>query len=1060
MSTAVSRIGAGARTGLVLAGALLLLLGAATPAGAARLQTIRGEALRGLGSAHDLGAAPAGRRIIVAITVQKDLRALYRAEAALYNPKSPAYHRFLTPAQFQHLYGTPAAQVAAIRAFGTSRGLTLVQPGRLYDYVELSGTAAQVESTFHVQLDNFKDSKGQRFFANLQNPQVPAGLGIAAVLGLETYDRYHVADVHSAARKMLATPAQTKPVALSSADTKWLVSSPFAGPLTPELTNARTEKAAMQGGCQSDPSGSLGGVCTGLLSPQDLWNAYQMPNDAAGPTAGSENYGQGQTIGIIGEGQTADVIAALREFEATRNLPQVPVQVYHTDPGASASEASLDDSGRIEWEMDTQSSTGMAPDVSQVRMYFGSSLALTELTGAIGTWVNDPNGPLQVSASLGACEDNPAEDILLGAAQRADQGFLAQAAIEGRTLFASAGDTGTGCAPLGPVAVNGVSYDPYPAQEYPAIDPNTTAVGGTVLYTTPSGARQLERAWDHTGGGPSKFIEQPAYQTSANIPALQSNACPGVDGGGTPFPDGGHLCRADVDVSAESGDVTIVTDHKVGDLYPTGGYDPTTQPVQANGFDMVDFCPQSEFTSENPAQASCGYAGNGAGKDATINTDSGPQQGYMTDHFSEGGTSLSSPLWLGMWARVQAHHDAGNDPHASLGLANALIYKLGSNTTTGGRDFYDVQLGGNPLPAGPGWDFPTGWGSPNLKALIGDASGTPDGTAPVSTALPNGGDPPVLVAQAGSAPACTNAFYDSSADAPDGFNGQQDDQLDLVQGTLGLTPDHTKLRVVMNIRNLSKAIPTGSNYLDYELYWNYNATTYGVDVQVSSSGTVTYVDGTQTVTTANGTSNYQFNPNPSSTATGSFGSGPNGAIEVDMPLSEVGSPKIGEKLTAPGAYTADGINGQVTGLGFIADQDGPGTDYTVGQPTCIDPAASGSTGPQGSTGTTGSQGSTGTTGSQSGTGPQGSQGGTGPQGGQGSQGQSGPQGASGAAGPPGPAGTQGPAGATGNGGSPKKAPHVTHHGATKRHSKPKHKAKRKPSRPAKRHRAKQKSRRR
>jgi hypothetical protein len=982
MSTAVSRIGAGARTRgarLMVAAALLAILIGAAPAGAARLQTIKGEALRGLNRARDLGALPAGRRIVVAITVQKDLRALYGAEAALYNPKSPAYHRFLTPAQFQRLYGTPAAQVAAIRAFGTARGLTLVQPRRLYDYVELWGTVAQVESTFHVQLDNFKDSKGQLFFANLQNPQVPAGLGIAAVLGLETYDRYHLAGVHSAARKMVAAPAQTKPVALSPADTKWLVSSPFGGPLTPELTNARTEKTAMQGGCQSDPSGSLGGVCTGLLSPQDLWNAYQMPNDAAGPTAGSQNYGQGQTIGIIGEGQTADVIAALREFEATRNLPQVPVQVYHTDPGASAAEASLDDSGRIEWEMDTQSSTGMAPDVSQVRMYFGSSLALTELTGAIGTWVNDPNGPLQVSASLGACEDNPAEDILLGAAQRADQAFLAQGAIEGRTLFASAGDTGTGCAPLGPVAVNGVSYDPYPAQEYPAIDPNTTAVGGTVLYTTPKGDRQLERAWDHTGGGPSKFIEQPAYQTNANIPALQSNACPGVDGGGNPFPDGGHLCRADVDVSAESGDVTIVTDHKVGDVYPTGGYDPRTQPVQANGFDMVDFCPQSEYTSENPAQASCGYAGNGAGKDATINTDSGPQQGYMTDHFSEGGTSLSSPLWLGMWARVQAHHDAGNDPHASLGLANALIYKLGSNTITGGRDFYDIKLGGNPLPAAPGWDFPTGWGSPNLSALIQDANGN-SSTAPVSTVLPNGGDPPVLVAQSGSAPACTNAFYDSSADAPDGFNGQQDDQLDLVQGTLGLTPDHTKLRVVMNLRNLSKAIPTGSNYLDYEFYWNYNATTYGVDVQVSSSGTVTYVDGTQTVTTANGTSNYQFNPNPNSTATGSFGSGPNGAIEVDVPLSEVGSPKIGEALTAPGAYTADGVNAQVTGLGFISDQDGPGKDYTVGQPTCIDPGPSATTqaGGGGSTGgnSTGGNSSGGGTSGNGGSGNGGSSGGS------------------------------------------------------------------------------------
>jgi hypothetical protein len=91
MSIAVSRIGAGARTRdarLMVASALLAILIGAPPAGAARLQTIKGEALRGLSSARDLGALPAARRIVVAITVQKDLRALYRAEAALYNPRA------------------------------------------------------------------------------------------------------------------------------------------------------------------------------------------------------------------------------------------------------------------------------------------------------------------------------------------------------------------------------------------------------------------------------------------------------------------------------------------------------------------------------------------------------------------------------------------------------------------------------------------------------------------------------------------------------------------------------------------------------------------------------------------------------------------------------------------------------------------------------------------------------------------------------------------------------------------------------------------------------------
>jgi hypothetical protein len=43
---------------------------------------------------------------------------------------------------------------------------------------------------------------------------------------------------------------------------------------------------------------------------------------------------------MIGEGRTDDVIRALRRFEATRNLPNVPVQVYWTDPGRPTSRPS------------------------------------------------------------------------------------------------------------------------------------------------------------------------------------------------------------------------------------------------------------------------------------------------------------------------------------------------------------------------------------------------------------------------------------------------------------------------------------------------------------------------------------------------------------------------------------------------------------------------------------------------------------------------------------------------------------------------------------------------
>jgi pseudomonalisin len=96
----------------------------------------------------------------------------------------------------------------------------------------------------------------------------------------------------------------------------------------------------------------------------------------------------------------------------------------------------------------------------------------------------------------------------------------------------------------------------------------------------------------------------------------------------------------------------------------------------------------------------------------------------MTDHFSEGGTSLSSPLWAGMWARVLSASRS-----LLLGPANYLIYRI-ANRHDGA--FYDIPAGSTngaypTISYSPGqtsgYDFPTGWGSPNVARLITDVDG-------------------------------------------------------------------------------------------------------------------------------------------------------------------------------------------------------------------------------------------------------------------------------------------------------------------------------------------------
>jgi hypothetical protein len=78
-----------------------------------------------------------------------------------------------------------------------------------------------------------------------------------------------------------------------------------------------------------------------------------------------------------------------------------------------------------------------------------------------------------------------------------------------------------------------------------------------------------------------------------------------------------------------------------------------------------------------------------------------------------GGTSLSAPLALGMWAHVLQADGT------SLGFASPVIYKtaqqLGFEYYTG---FNDVTYGNNfGYNAGVGWDYTSGWGSINVSSF-------------------------------------------------------------------------------------------------------------------------------------------------------------------------------------------------------------------------------------------------------------------------------------------------------------------------------------------------------
>lgn len=103
---------------------------------------------------------------------------------------------------------------------------------------------------------------------------------------------------------------------------------------------------------------------------------------------------------------------------------------------------------------------------------------------------------------------------------------------------------------------------------------------------------------------------------------------------------------------------------------------------------------------------------------------------------SAGGTSLSTPQWAGLLAvanalRVAAAKTVLGQPHA------AIYQQIGALPTTYAAAFADVASGSNgtctTCTAKTGYDTPTGWGTPNVSALLTSLTGATVSSTSTST---------------------------------------------------------------------------------------------------------------------------------------------------------------------------------------------------------------------------------------------------------------------------------------------------------------------------------------
>ncbi len=416
-----------------------------------------------------LGPMAAAARVHFDVTLKlPDPGAVTAFIASLSDRVSPNFHHFLRPGQFSQIFGPALSAVSAVEAVLRSEGLHPGEASTDRLLIPVTASASAIDRAFHVRLVRYRLPDGRTAFTTLAPPSISSLVSrdVDGVVGLS--------DLVQPQSLLASARAHRTLLPRSSA----LLHPRTAGP-TP--CTAAASIASSYGGYTADELAAFYGM-TPLYS-----------------------------LGDFGQG----VHVALAEFQA--DLPS-DISAYQACYGTSATVNYIPVDGGAppstdvspEAAMDIEDLIGLAPQAT-IDVYQAPSGSNGDALDVYSTIVDDDTDPV-VSTSWGECEqDQEASDSsFLGT----EQSLFQQAATQGQTVFAAAGDAGsTDC--LGDA--KSPNQDLL-AVDDPASQPYVVGVGGTSI------AANSETVWNDVsgagGGGVSSTWCMPSYQDQSGIEGL------------------------------------------------------------------------------------------------------------------------------------------------------------------------------------------------------------------------------------------------------------------------------------------------------------------------------------------------------------------------------------------------------------------------------------------------------------------------------------------------------------------------------------------------------------
>ena len=357
----------------------------------------------------------------------------------LYDPSSPDYRHFLSVDQFTEQFGPTVEDYEAVVSFAEANGFVVTDRPANRLVVPISGSVAQINRAFNLKMSVYQHPTEDRTFFS-PNREPSFKLSVPVA---------HIAGLNdfSLPHPML------------------------------EISQEGVQLASVTG---SGPGGSYLG--------SDMRAAYY---------GGTTLSGNGQTVGLLEFGgyNLSDVNST---FSNAGQSYTVPINNVLLD-GATGAAAGND----AEQVLDIVQAIGMAPSLSQVRVYIGKGLDDANIFNAMAS----ENIAKQISVSWGWYPDDPQTDAV----------FFQEFAAQGQSVFVASGDSGAFDAAISPYF-------------YPSEDDYVTSVGGTHLTTNGAGGSWVsETVWNSEGGGSGGGISPDKIP----IPSWQAGVATTANGGST-----------------------------------------------------------------------------------------------------------------------------------------------------------------------------------------------------------------------------------------------------------------------------------------------------------------------------------------------------------------------------------------------------------------------------------------------------------------------------------------------------------------------------------------------